>query len=102
MAAPILRPMLYSCVLSPSQIFLGLPGSALESIMLIAPAHRLAGSQPSDTAATFYVYAGRWQGRRSGLTAGDGIRLAVPLVLPPEQICTESSDGAVSLMNFEY
>ncbi|XP_043201300.1 ATP-binding cassette sub-family G member 8-like [Amphibalanus amphitrite] len=41
-----------------SQIFFGLPGSALECIMLVAPAHRMAGSQPSDTASTFYVYAG--------------------------------------------
>ena len=45
------------------QIFFGLPGSALECIMLIAPAHRMAGTQPTDTASTFYVYAGRWQGR---------------------------------------
>ena len=68
--------------------------------MLIAPAHRMAGTQPSDTASTFYVYAGRWQhGRRDELgwqcvsvpTPNNGFIANSALLRPSDSLVSRSA-----------
>ncbi|XP_037076874.1 ATP-binding cassette sub-family G member 8-like [Pollicipes pollicipes] len=39
-------------------IMLDLPGAALECLLLTGPAQKMAGTQPADTATSFYVYTG--------------------------------------------
>ncbi|XP_037091076.1 ATP-binding cassette sub-family G member 8-like [Pollicipes pollicipes] len=42
-----------------SKLFYSLPGSALQCLLLIVPAYKMAGTHPNDTDTSFYLYMGQ-------------------------------------------